>query len=242
MNNSIILFDVDGTLTPARREIKEEMINTLKEIKEKNYTIGFVGGSDLSKQKEQLGEENLKLFDFMFPENGLVAYKNQELFHENSIEKFFDEETLQEFINFMLSKLSQIKLPRKRGTFIEFRTGLINLAPVGRNANQDARDEFEEYDKIHNIRKKLIDDIKKQFPNLDLHYSIGGQISIDIFPKGWDKTYCLKHIKDYNKIYFFGDKTYEGGNDFEIYNHEKVKGFSVNSYEDIIKILKENFL
>lgn len=39
--------------------------------------------------------------------------------------------------------------------------------------------------------------------------SAGGQISIDIFPKGWDKRYCLGHVeKDgYDTIYFFGDKT-----------------------------------
>jgi len=44
-------------------------------------------------------------------------------------------------------------------------------------------------------------------------YSIGGQISFDVMPKGWDKTYCLRFLKNYDEIYFFGDKTYEGGND-----------------------------
>jgi len=39
----------------------------------------------------------------------------------------------------------------------------------------------------------------------------GGQISFDVFPVGWDKTYCLKHIEDegFKTIHFFGDKTYE---------------------------------
>ena len=27
--------------------------------------------------------------------------------------------------------------------------------------------------------------------------------------QGWDKTYCLKFLEDYNDIHFFGDKTYE---------------------------------
>lgn len=38
---------------------------------------------------------------------------------------------------------------------------------------------------------------------------VGGQISIDVFPKGWDKTYCLKHLSDepFDTIHFFGDKT-----------------------------------
>ena len=37
-------------------------------------TIGFVGGSDLSKAREQLGQDCLKRFDYGFAENGLVAY------------------------------------------------------------------------------------------------------------------------------------------------------------------------
>ncbi len=27
--------------------------------------------------------------------------------------------------------------------------------------------------------------------------------------QGWDKTYCLKFLQDYDDIHFFGDKTYE---------------------------------
>ena len=37
----------------------------------------------------------------------------------------------------------------------------------------------------------------------------GGQISFDVFPNGWDKTYCLRHLKGeaFDEIHFFGDKT-----------------------------------
>ncbi|KAF8920975.1 Phosphomannomutase, partial [Haplosporangium bisporale] len=52
--DTICLFDVDGTLTPARLEITKSMENTLKELRKK-CVVGFVGGSDLSKQVEQLG-------------------------------------------------------------------------------------------------------------------------------------------------------------------------------------------
>lgn len=66
-----------------------------------------------------------------------------------------------------------------------------------------------------------------------MKYSIGGQISFDVFPVGWDKTFCLRFLKDYQEIYFFGDKTYEGGNDYEIYEALKPQGrsFSVKSPE-----------
>ena len=35
-----------------------------------------------------------------------------------------------------------------RGTFIEFRSGMINVSPIGRNCSQEERDEFEKYDKV----------------------------------------------------------------------------------------------
>ncbi len=60
------------------------------------------------------------------------------------------------------------------------------------------------------FRKKFIEALKKKFGHLGLTYSIGGQISFDIFPQGWDKTFCLQYVeKEYDEIHFFGDKTYE---------------------------------
>jgi phosphomannomutase len=52
--------------------------------------------------------------------------------------------------------------------------------------------------------------LKAEFADLGLGYSIGGQISFDVFPIGWDKTYCLRFVEnDFDDIHFFGDKTYE---------------------------------
>ena len=68
----------------------------------------------------------------------------------------------------------------------------------------------------------------------DLTYSIGGQISFDCFPTGWDKTYCLKFLAegDFDEIHFFGDKTFEGGNDYEIFTSERTIGHTVTSPDD----------
>lgn len=66
----------------------------------------------------------------------------------------------------------------------------------------------------------------------------GGQISFDVFPNGWDKTYCLKHIEGYDEIHFFGDKTREGGNDYEIYESDLTIGHRVTGPEDTVNQLK----
>lgn len=81
-------------------------------------------------------------------------------------------------------------------------------------------------------------------------FSIGGQISFDVFPNGWDKTYCLKHIESeakkpngvkFTTIHFFGDKTSEGGNDYEIFLDSRTVGHTVKNPEDTIRQLKELF-
>lgn len=44
------------------------------------------------------------------------------------------------------------------GTFVEFRTGLINVSPIGRNCSQEERIAFNDYDKvlIHSIPISLL--------------------------------------------------------------------------------------
>jgi phosphomannomutase len=242
----LILFDVDGTLTIPRNKINDDMISILHKLNNlENIDLGFVGGSDLSKQIEQLGTENLDLFKWKFTVNGLKSYYKSDMIHSKSIIEYIGENKYNNIINIILSILSTINIPKKRGNFIELRTGMINISPIGRSCTQNERDEFEEYDKEHNIRKNIIKEIKNKLGNDKYNYtfSIGGQISIDIFPVGWDKTYCLEFIQyKYDKIYFFGDKTMEGGNDYEIYNDSRIKGYSVNNYKDTIKILEEKFL
>lgn len=62
---------------------------------------------------------------------------------------------------------------------------------------------------VQKVRERMVEVLRKEFADFDLQFSIGGQISIDIFPKGWNKCFCLSFLKDYDTIHFFGDKTME---------------------------------
>ena len=160
----------------------------------------------------------------------------------------------------------------KRGTFIEFRSGMFNISPVGRNCSREERNEFEEFDLKHGVRAKMVEVLRAQFPDFGLQvcppstlrsppyirgsplqsrnahcpalqYSIGGQISFDVFPEGWDKTYCLQFLnpEDYDEVHFFGDKTFKGGNDFEIANHPRTTEHPVKEPADTLQIINELF-
>ncbi|KAL9580253.1 MAG: hypothetical protein Q9212_004607 [Teloschistes hypoglaucus] len=251
VKNTICLFDVDGTLTPARQDVSPTMLQLLSAIRHK-CAIGFVGGSNLIKQQEQLGTPAIpvtSLFDFCFSENGLTAFRLGVPLTGASFIGWLGEEKYKQLVNFCLRYISEIDIPIKRGTFVEFRNGMINVSPIGRNATVPERLAFQDHDRIHNIRSRFVSALQEKFPNYGLTYSIGGQISFDVFPTGWDKTYCLQHVEnekslsgvEYKTIHFFGDKTDKGGNDYEIFEDERTVGHSVQNPEETMKILKEMF-
>jgi len=242
----LLLFDVDDTLTPARQPASPEMLAMLKEIRKK-FVIGFVGGSNLVKISEQLsvnGSNVVDQFDYGFAENGLTAYKLGKELPSQSFIKHIGESDYKKIVNFILHYIADLDIPIKRGTFVEFRNGMINVSPIGRNATIAERHEYERYDKEHGIRTAFIKVLQEKFAAYDLTYSIGGQISFDVFPRGWDKTYALKHVQDegFEEIHFFGDKTYKGGNDYEIFTDSRTIGHAVKSPADTMRILEELFL
>jgi phosphomannomutase len=240
--NTIVLFDVDGTLTVARGEVTEGMRARIAALR-KEVVVGVVGGSDFPKQKEQLGEDVLDCYDYSFSENGLMAYRHGKELAVASLKKHLGEDNIKRLVNFILGYLSKVDIPVKRGTFIEFRNGMLNVSPIGRGCTRDERNDYEKYDLEHGIRTTMVAALQKEFADLDLVYSIGGQISFDVFPRGWDKTYCLQFLdeKEFTTVHFFGDKTFKGGNDYEIFEHPRTIGHTVTKFEDTIKILDEIF-
>jgi len=243
--NELVLFDVDGTLTLARQTVSPEMVEILRALRKK-VAVGVVGGSDLVKISEQLavpGSSVTEEFDYTFAENGLTAFKQGKELPSQSFIKFLGEERYKKLVNFILHYIADLDIPIKRGTFIEFRNGMVNISPIGRNATIQERLEFEAYDKQAGVRAAFVKVLQEKFADYGLKFSIGGQISFDVFPHGWDKTYCLRLVEDekFDKIYFFGDKTYQGGNDYEIYSDPRTIGHSVKNPHDTARQLKELF-
>ena len=63
----------------------------------------------------------------------------------------------------------------------------------------------------HGVREAFVKVLQEKFADFGLTFAIGGQISFDVFPNGWDKTFCLNHVADegFEEIHFFGDKTFK---------------------------------
>ena len=146
------------------------MLALLHALRQK-VAIGYVGGSDLAKQQEQLGTSEIPvttMFDFCFAENGLTAYKMGVPLASHSFIKWLGEEKYKELVKFVLHYIADLDIPVKRGTFIEFRNGMVNISPVGRNASVQERNDFNAYDQEHKVREKLVGILREKFADLGL--------------------------------------------------------------------------
>ena len=110
-------------------------------------------------------------YDYVFSENGLVSHKGIKMIGNQSFKAFLGDEKLKEFINFTLHYIVDLDIPVTRGTFIEFKSGILNVSPIGRNCSQEERDEFECYDKVHGIRTKMVEVLCEKFASLNVTYS-----------------------------------------------------------------------
>lgn len=120
---------------------------------------------------------------------------------------------------------------------------MLNISPIGRSCSPEERLEFSEIDKREKIREKFVAALKKEFAGKGLRFTKGGLISFDIFPEGWDKRLCLEVLEreGLDAIYFFGNETSDGGNDYEIFNDPRTIGFTVLSPEDTARLCRQLF-
>ena len=203
-------FDIDGTLTPARQKIDSGFKNYFAKWAAERMSEGdnvvLVTGSDSKKTVEQIGSPLWRLVNASYQNCGNQMYRHGKLIKESkwkmSAHLHLDILTLIETSPYF----------GKAERNIEERAGMINISTVGREADQSLRKAYFTWDSTVGERKKIVDILSMRYPKLE--FSIGGQTSMDIHPKGKDKSQALEHMS--GKTIFFGDKCMVGGNDYAI--------------------------
>tara|TARA_Y100001937_G_scaffold108845_1_gene152890 strand:+ start:6091 stop:6834 length:744 start_codon:yes stop_codon:yes gene_type:complete len=211
VQNTIFIFDVDGTLTDSRTMMHKFMQDTLQSFIMNKNRFYLVTGSDLAKTKTQVPEDLLNQAEGVFCCAGNNYYKRGELIYENK----FDAPS--KLIKFLEKKVKNSKCPVKAGRHIEERGSMVNFSVIGRACTLEERKAYGAFDGPSKERELIAKEIKETFPDLDA--TLGGQISIDIYPKGMDKSQVIQHIETEcpNKRYIFlGDRMHEGGNDYPL--------------------------
>lgn len=253
----ICLFDMDGTLTPARQAMPDDVLSALETLG--NFAdIGIVSGSPMSYISEQ-SSQFMNLFDtgtdagetFIMPCNGTQVFKNTgkgwHKEHSVDMRKEVGSQNYKNIIlacnevhNIYLTGWEGDKAPPLTGNFVSYRESLLNFCPIGRDSSDHDRKIFESYDKEFQIRSTLRDSLLNTLASYgidNISCTLGGNTSIDIYPAGWDKTYCLNHLGAYNNITFVGDRCDPGGNDFTLYNKLSPNSYKSTSMSETINII-----
>ena len=247
--NTIYLFDVDGTLTPAKNKMAPSFSKAFFNWSE-GRSVYIISGGSFIRIINQLGRKNLDRMDGVFACMGNVFYKNRHPAEggysewDKVYETKFTIEKEKLFFSELERTVMESKYHTKTGQHYEERQGMVNFSVVGRAATTEQRAEYTAYDKEHREREKIVEKLKKRHPKLD--FVIGGAVSIDIFNVGNDKSQIIdKHfseiIKD-NKIVFVGDRIPIPGNDSALaiilQQHPNGSVCEVESWKDTAKLLK----
>ena len=208
----IFIFDIDGTLTPSRLRMTEEFAKFFDKWSSKNKYY-LVTGSDLDKTKEQLPIAYIDRAEAIFTCCGNQMWRDDELIYNN---KFNPPKDLIESLE---RKVLKSQYPNRYGNHIEDRGSMVNFSVVGRDCTQEQREDYFEWDKRMGERNIMCMEIKGTYPGIDA--VVGGQISIDIYPKGMDKSQVLNVIEQERLVppseyIFIGDGIENYGNDYPL--------------------------
>lgn len=198
----LLVFDVDGTLTPSRGKMDDGFKRWITEELDIPYIL--ITGSDPDKTREQIGDD---LFDSTTVYNctgNHVFEKGVEIYRS-------DWQPPESLVVFLEQSLRDSQFGIKTGRHIEKRVGLCNFSVVGRNANQMQRRIYFEWDEVTQERINIANAIRNKWPEVDA--GVAGETGIDIYRKGTGKDQILSSISDQAPLHFFGDRMDEDGND-----------------------------
>ena len=264
---TVVLFDMDGTLTPPRKKLSPIVLPTLRVVSTQ-AKIGIVTGSPFEYVEQQISElwgpsgiDKSQLM--LMPCNGTQVYlwnrvsDKFEIRYSTDIKDFLIKEFNSEFtgkdaythlvkeiLELQLDFLERFDITDVSGNFVSYRGSLVNWSMIGRDADDTLRNKFELMDKEFSVRKRLRKSLRVRldtsgFSALDC--ALGGATSIDIYPEGWDKTHALQHLEDAD-VWFWGDRCTEHGNDRAIYEAlgPGSRSFETTGPTDLVKSLRAN--
>jgi len=230
------IFDVDGTLTPSRKEIVHEFWAPFL-IFCRTHDVYLVTGSDRQKTVEQLGLDICYTAKRVYNCSGSDAY-------ERDVNVYRDKWELPKKVErFLEDELAYSCFPIRTGVHIERRPGNVNFSILGRGGDLDfkQREEYVKWDTERLERVDILERLKNAFP--DLAITLGGQTGIDIGPKGSDKSQILRDFTSGDELYFFGDKMHEGGNDYSlamaIAGNRMGEAYNVEDYKETWELLSK---
>jgi HAD superfamily hydrolase (TIGR01484 family) len=245
VKKSLIVFDLDGTLTESKAPLKSDMARALTALLAQKK-VAIIGGGSYEQFKNQfVGHfqcppalfENL----FLFPTTSTSFYRYQRGGWKKVYRKVLKSAEKKKIMRAFADAFAATRyVPPKKlwGKAIEDRGTQITFSALGQKAPVKAK---VAWNKKSDVRSALMKIMKKELSKFEVRS--GGLTSIDVTQKGIDKAYGVRQIEKVLKIpikdmLFIGDALYPGGNDAAA-KKTGVQTIAVKGPKDTIRIIKK---
>jgi len=242
---SLIVFDLDGTLTASKAPLKPAMARALAALLAQKK-VAIIGGGSYEQFKNQfVGHFTCPpaLFKnlFLFPTTSTSFYRYQGSSWKQVYRKVLkpaEKKKIMRAFTDAFAATKYVKPKKLWGKAIEDRGSQITFSALGQKAPVKAK---AAWNKKSDVRPALMKVMQKELSKFEVRR--GGLTSIDVTQKGIDKAYGVRQIEKVLKIsikdmVFIGDALYPGGNDAAA-KKTGVQTIPVKGPKDTIKIVKK---
>ena len=223
MRITTLMFDLDGTLAPARNHPSKQMAKLFMELLN-YYRIAIISGASYeqfhAKFLNHLPGTNHDLFSrlLLLPTTGSVIYRHRNGDWKIVEENFIGEKERKKIIRLLNQAITKFKIKKlpEAARQIDDRKSQVTLSGCGQAATDEQRAKFDPKGKL---RQRIQEWLLPQLPEYDI--KIGGATSIDVTAKHLNKAYAIDRVTKIwalnpFEILFIGDAIYPNGNDYSV--------------------------
>ena len=252
--NALVVFDLDGTLTPSKAPMDREMVRLIQRLLA-TKKVAVIGGGKYELFKLQLlaplkgSPKELLRNLFLFPTTSTAFYhydggwKNVYTLKLPAATRAKIKRSFKEVFkeaHYVPPQKTYGPVTEDRGTQVTFSAlGQEIVAILGKKKGGALK---ERWKKQHtDVKLTMAKLLARRLPGLEVHAA--GSTSIDVTRKGIDKAYGVRQIEKYlhipvKKMVFIGDALFPGGNDYAA-KKSGIRCIPVRDPEDTKKIIRK---
>lgn len=257
-NVKLVVFDLDGTLTPSKSPLEPGMSAALGALLAEKKVAVIGGGTYRQFRKQFVGRlrcpRALLANLFLFPTTSTSFYRYRDgrwvnVYHRALTRK--DKDDIRGAFKDAFKEVGYIPPKKVYGKVIEDRDSQLTFSALGQDVvtafgKKGVRMKEQWFEKNQPLRLKMVRIMSGRLPRFEVRS--GGLTSIDVTQKGIDKAYGVRQIEKtlhipIREMVFVGDALYRGGNDAAA-KKTGVRTVATTGPEEtekiIAKILEEN--
>jgi len=232
MNNklaqkSLIVFDLDGTLTPTKSPLEADMSRALAALLAEKK-VAVIGGGNYKQFRKQFIANldcptGLLANLFLFPTTATAFYRYEggwKNVYAHTLSKA-QKQSVRKAVKDVFKEIGYVPPKKTYGKTLEDRGSQMSYSFLGQDVvaqlgKKGVRLKEEWTKKNTPLKLEIAGMLQKKLPELEVHAA--GFTTIDITKQGIDKAYGVRQIEKYLRIpikdmVFIGDALYPGGND-----------------------------